>query len=81
MVMKSNNIVLFAILFLSVSSLFTSTEARTLKGDLNHHKAEVVEKGGKLIYGRSEQIIALYGIKNSGPSPGAGHSAVDGVHN
>lgn len=84
MAMKLNNFLFFAILFLSISSLFVSNEARELKDlkvNLNHNKLEVVEKGGKSIFQRYEQILALYGIKNSGPSPGIGHSVVNGVHN
>lgn len=83
MMMKSNNILLFVILFLTVSSLFTSIEARRLKVQRHkhHHQVEVLKKGGETAQQQYEQILALRGIKNSGPSPGEGHSALNGAHN
>ena len=60
-------------------------EARKLKVPKHqhhhHHHMKVVGNGGKTIQRHFEQILALRGIKNSGPSPGEGHSAVNGAHN
>nr|KAJ0215778.1 hypothetical protein LSAT_V11C300141320 [Lactuca sativa] len=78
-----SNILLFVIMFLIFTSLFTSIQSRKLKvpKHRHHHKSMVVKNSGKVVKSRYEQVLVLRGIKSSGPSPGEGHSSVNGAHN
>ncbi|PSS35203.1 Forkhead box protein like [Actinidia chinensis var. chinensis] len=83
---KPNHIFSLLVVFLCLGMLFTSIHARpihTAPNHRHHHKmSSRPRQGGKNYIGHGyDEVLALRGIKNSGPSPGEGHSVVNGVHN
>ncbi|XP_059624724.1 precursor of CEP11 [Cornus florida] len=78
-------------LFLIFTVLFNPIQARPLSVSNHHHHhhhhhhhAEMKSNpshGGKSHQHNHEAVLlALRGIKNTGPSPGEGHSFVNGAH-
>ncbi|KAG5527281.1 hypothetical protein RHGRI_028244 [Rhododendron griersonianum] len=75
---KPNHLLfLLLVLFLFITTSFTSVNARPgpVNAPTGHHHAKVHWSP------YDEIVLALQGIKNAGPSPGEGHSFVDGVRN
>ncbi|KAI8533734.1 hypothetical protein RHMOL_Rhmol10G0032400 [Rhododendron molle] len=79
MARKPNHLLfLLLVLFLFFTISFTSVNARPgpIDAPTSHHHARV-----QFWSPYNEIVLALQGIKNTGPSPGEGHSFVDGMLN
>lgn len=77
---RSNNLLLVGFVLLGLSLLVTCVQARPLKG----YNPPTSQLGGRVRVNGDvgeyyDKVIALWAaIKNSGPSPGIGHSFVSG---
>ncbi|KAI8533737.1 hypothetical protein RHMOL_Rhmol10G0032700 [Rhododendron molle] len=79
MARKPNHLVfLLLVLFLFFTISFTSVNARPgpVNAPTGHHHAKAQHWSPY-----DEIVLALQGVKNTGPSTGEGHSFVDGVQN
>ena len=87
MARKPNHVFSLLVVFLCLGLLFVSIQARPIHTAPYHRHIHKIstrpQQGGKNhnISRRYNEVLALRGIKNSGPSPGEGNSFVNGVHN
>ena len=87
MARKPNHVFSLLVVFLCLGLLFVSIQARPIHTAPYHRHIHKISsrprQGGKNhnISRRYSEVLALRGIKNSGPSPGEGNTFVNGVHN
>ncbi|KAI8541523.1 hypothetical protein RHMOL_Rhmol08G0067900 [Rhododendron molle] len=83
MARKTIHLVFLLVLSLCLTQLFTSIQARPINVP-NHHRRHEKTNSPPCPEGNGRhyaEILSLRGIKDSGPSPGEGHSVTNGLHN